>query len=249
MKSGYSKADIHIHTTCSDGLMSPEALVEHVAAKTDLRVIAVTDHDTIEGALVAKAYADHFRRDFPNLEVIVGAEITSAECDILALFIDKDIPSGLSAVETINRIHEQNGIAIAAHPYAFVLPTMGIDGMRGAGRKIQSLPFDAVETRNATPTEFFSNWLTVYHNRKGQRLTETGGSDTHYLPTVGSTYTWFPGQSAADLRTALENQTAYAGGQVYSPLVFFNVLYDMLKKRLPMRSLTHREIKSIVSSH
>jgi predicted metal-dependent phosphoesterase TrpH len=237
MKSGYSKADLHIHTIFSDGLMSPEALVEHVATKTDLRVIAVTDHDTIGGALVAKAYADYFRRDFNNLEVIVGSEITSAECDILALFIEKDIPPGLSAAETIDRIQEQNGIAIAAHPYAFVLPTVGIDGMKGAGSRIQSLPFDAVETRNATPTEFFSNWLTVYHNRKGQQLVETGGSDTHYLPTVGSTYTWFPGQTAADLRTALEHRTVSAGGHVYSPLLIFNVLYDMLKKRLPMRNL------------
>lgn len=233
----YSKADIHIHTTCSDGLMSPEALVEYVATKTDLRVIAVTDHDTIVGACRAKACADYFRRDFQQLEVIIGAEITSADCDILALFIEQDIPSGLSAAETIARIHEQNGIAIAAHPCAFVMPLLGIGGMRGAGRRIQSQPFDAVETRNATPTEFFGNWLTAWHNRRGQQLTTTGGSDTHYLPTVGSTYTWFPGQTAADLRLALENKTARAGGRVYSPLLIFNVLYDTLKKRLPMHTL------------
>jgi hypothetical protein len=237
MKSGYSKADIHIHTTCSDGLMSPEALVEYVATRTDLRVIAVTDHETVEGAQIARAYAEHFRRDFGHLEVVVGAEITSAECDILALFIEKDIPRGLSAAETIARIHEQNGIAIAPHPYAFVMPMLGIPGMRGAGNRIQTLPFDAVETRNAAPTELFTNWLTAYQNRKGQRLAETGGSDTHYLPTVGSTYTWFPGQTAADLRMALENKTARAGGYVYSPLLIFNVLYDRLAKRLPVRSL------------
>ncbi|MEZ4557647.1 MAG: hypothetical protein R2851_17670 [Caldilineaceae bacterium] len=48
----FSKADTHMHTTCSDGLVSPEELVDYVAAQTDLRIcIFVTDHDTAEGGL------------------------------------------------------------------------------------------------------------------------------------------------------------------------------------------------------
>lgn len=235
MQPEHSKADLHIHTTCSDGFMTPETLVEYVATQTDLRVIAVTDHETVSGGLAAKAYASQLRHEFGHLEVIVGAEITSAECDILALFIEKDIPRGLSAAETITRIHAQNGLAIAPHPNAFMMPLLGIPGMRGAGRRIQTLPFDAVETRNASPTELFGNWLTVFQNRRGQRLTEIGGSDTHYLPTVGSTWTGFPGHTAADLRRAIENGTAYAGGHIYSPLLIFNVLYDMLFRGLPVR--------------
>src|SRR5439155_295883 len=48
-----SRADLHMHTNCSDGWPSPAELVDRVIARTDLRVIAVTDHDTLEGALRA----------------------------------------------------------------------------------------------------------------------------------------------------------------------------------------------------
>jgi len=48
-----SRADLHMHTSCSDGWPSPSELVTHVITSTDLRVIAVTDHDTLEGALRA----------------------------------------------------------------------------------------------------------------------------------------------------------------------------------------------------
>ena len=57
MSQTWSKADVHIHTTHSDGTSSVAALLEHVAAHTDLRVIAVTDHDTISGALEARDLA------------------------------------------------------------------------------------------------------------------------------------------------------------------------------------------------
>jgi len=58
-----NKADIHIHTTFSDGLMTPEAVVEYVATETDLRVIAITDHDTIEGAVAARRYQRRHQRE------------------------------------------------------------------------------------------------------------------------------------------------------------------------------------------
>jgi len=187
----YSKADLHIHTIFSDGLMTPEALIEFVGTQTDLQVIAVTDHDTIAGALVARVYAERFPDDFHNLEVIVGAEITSADGDILALFIEADIPPKLSVAETVECIHEQGGIAIAAHSNAHLLHYFGIEGMKGAGKYIKTIPFDGVEVRNATPTEIYANWVTTYSNRTGQKLAETGGSDGHYLPTVGNAYTIF----------------------------------------------------------
>lgn len=210
--SKYSKADLHIHTIFSDGLMTPEVLIEHVATKTDLRVIAITDYDTIAGGLIAQAFCERFLKDFGHLQVIVGEEVTSAEGDILALFIDRDILPGLSAAETIQQIHAAGGLAIAAHPYATLLGWLGMDGMSGVGRKLRTLPLDAVETRNATPTELFTNLLTAIVNRRGPAHTVTGGSDTHYLPTVGSTYTLFAGSTAEDLRRAIEQKQTMAGG-------------------------------------
>ncbi len=239
-----SKADIHNHTTCSDGLMTPEALVEYAATKTDLRVIAVTDHNTTEGGQIARAYRDAFALDFAHLEVIVGQEVMSRDGDILALFIEQDIPGQLSAAESIERIHAQGGLAIAAHPYAFVVTRFGGGGMEGVKGLIHRLPFDGVEERNGTPTELLSNLWTRLRNRGVARHSPTGGSDTHYLPTVGSTYTCFPGKSAADLRRAIEAGQTRAGGHVYSPLTILRVISDRKAGRLPDNTLApeHREL-------
>ncbi|HEY6115520.1 MAG TPA: PHP domain-containing protein, partial [Candidatus Dormibacteraeota bacterium] len=66
------RADLHTHTTASDGWPSPHQLVEQ-ARVVGLDVIAVTDHDTIDGALRAADFASRRGR----LEVIVGEEVSS----------------------------------------------------------------------------------------------------------------------------------------------------------------------------
>jgi predicted metal-dependent phosphoesterase TrpH len=230
-------ADLHMHTNFSDGLMSPEALVEFVLTHTTLDVIAVTDHDTTAGAKVAQAYAEFFAPDTRQLDVICGMEVTSADCDILALFVEEDIPSGLSAQESIDLIHEQNGLAIAAHPYSHAPTILRMDGMKGAGDLIAELPFDGVEVINATPTEWLSNRITRYRNRRGQRLAETGGSDGHYLPTVGSAFTKFTGTRASDLRIAIEACTTSAGGSVYNPFLIFPLIREVIIHEVPVHKL------------
>jgi predicted metal-dependent phosphoesterase TrpH len=57
VSDSWSKADLHIHTRHSDGLASIPQVLDYVAGHTDLRVIAITDHNTLEGALVAKSRA------------------------------------------------------------------------------------------------------------------------------------------------------------------------------------------------
>ena len=233
-----SKADIHTHTSISDGLMTPEALVEYVATQTDIRVLAVTDHDTIEGGVIARAYRDAFPNDFAHLDVIVGTEVLAKECEVIGLFVHEDIPPGLSAAETVERIHAQGGLALAPHPYAFwtrVVP--GAVGMTGAAGLMRSVPFDAVEVINSTPTEVMGNPLTRVMNQRWQQIPAFGGSDGHYLPTVGSAYTLFPGTTADDLRKAITNGQIEAAGGVYSPLLAFNVIWDKLTGQLPVTDL------------
>jgi predicted metal-dependent phosphoesterase TrpH len=213
-----NKADIHIHTTYSDGLMTPEAVVEYAATETQLSVIAITDHDTIAGAVAARRYWQCNQRDFGHVDIIIGSEITSRDGDIVGLFLKENVPPGLSAAETVQAIHDQRGLAIAVHPYSFLLPTI----VKGVGRHIHALDFDGLETRNGTPTEFLSNYITQRINQR-RKLPEVGGSDAHYLPTVGQTYTLFPGRTGADFRRALEEGEVKAGGQVYSWLTLAQV--------------------------
>jgi predicted metal-dependent phosphoesterase TrpH len=120
----FSRADLHMHTTASDGTLSPQALVNAVLIhqlkmkEPVLRVIAITDHDTLAGAWTALEFQRALHAE-SDLEIIPGAEISSADGHILALNIKKNIPKRMSAAKTIAAIHEQGGLAIAAHPYAY----------------------------------------------------------------------------------------------------------------------------------
>jgi len=86
-----SKVDLHIHSTVSDGRLSPEEVV-HRAVKAGLTIIALTDHDTVDGTIPALEAA----KAFPKLKVIPGVEISSyvteGEVHILGYFIDYTHP-------------------------------------------------------------------------------------------------------------------------------------------------------------
>jgi hypothetical protein len=241
MRDTRNKADLHMHSTYSDGLMTPETLVEYIVEKTDLSVIAVTDHNTIEGAVIAQAYANHFADDLNGLEVIIGSEIRARGMEVIGLWIQQDVPAGLSPEETIERIHAQGGLAIAPHPYSFALEAIGITGMMGARDRIRDLPFDAIEAINGTPTEIFGNPYTRYKNRRWANLPETGGTDAHYIHSLGATYTLFEGNTAADLRHAIETGQIEAGGTIYNPFLIFNLMWDGITRQIPLHTLpAHR---------
>lgn len=224
----YSKADTHIHTTYSDGLMSPEETIDFVATQTDLRVIAITDHDTAEGALVAHQYAQRYA---DRLEVIIGQEVSTNEGDVVALFLQTTLPKFKTAAAAIQAIHRQGGLAIAVHPFAHWFL---FGHMQGVSAKILALPFDGVEIRNGFPINLLSNSLTAWLNRhKGQNLPELGGSDSHVSFTVGQPGTLFPGATAADFRRAVETNQVRTAGLCWSLASLVRLIPTILKKGLP----------------
>lgn len=195
-----SRADLHIHTTCSDGRATPRQVARALAA-SDLAVAAVTDHDTIEGALRVR---DELAGRGP--EIVVGTEVSTADGHLLALFVDQRIPRGRSAGETIDLIHQRGGLAIAAHPYFPVL---------SLGNLARTLPFDAVEVANGTLLGELANLRARLALARSARAV-VGGSDGHVLAAVGHVRTLFPGRTAADLRAAIETgqtRAAFAWGR------------------------------------
>ena len=74
-----------------------------------LDCIAVTDHNTIRGALLARELAD--------FKVIVGEEVKSSQGDIIGLFLSEEVPKGLSPLETVRRIKGQGGLVLVPHPF------------------------------------------------------------------------------------------------------------------------------------
>ncbi len=203
----WSRADLHLHTTASDGLMTPEETVEIIARRTRLAVIAITDHDSAEGALVARDYARRHRLD---IEVVVGQEVSTDEGDVLALFIESTLPLFRTAGAAIKAIHDAGGLAVAAHPFAVGL---GENCVRHA---IQHLPFDAVEVRHGCPVNFISNRYTRHLNRQAQNLAELGSSDSHIPFTAGESYTWFPGTTSEDIREAILARRVRPGGPLWT---------------------------------
>jgi predicted metal-dependent phosphoesterase TrpH len=107
------KADLHIHTIYSwDGTMTTAGALK-AAASAKLDVIAITDHDDMRAVDEARKLAKRYK-----IDVISGCEISTKDGHLLALFVQKMIPAGLSAIETLLRIGEQGGIAVVAHPEA-----------------------------------------------------------------------------------------------------------------------------------
>ncbi len=104
-------ADLHLHTQWSDGDKLDRVLKQALALNLD--AIAVTDHDEIDGALEARRLVHEKRL---RIAVIPGIEISSRDGHIGALFVQKKIPKGLSAEETVDLIHQAGGIAVAHHP-------------------------------------------------------------------------------------------------------------------------------------
>ncbi len=96
------KADIHIHTTHSDGMATVEQVFEFVENETDLDLIAITDHDMFDGADEARNLAA--RRHF-RFQVMTGCEITTLEGHLLALGIDKPVRSLQPLDRTIALVH------------------------------------------------------------------------------------------------------------------------------------------------
>src|SRR5262249_49372951 len=190
LPAGCSRADLHVHTNYSDGIMTPEDVLNCYALHSDCKVIAITDHDTLDGSLHARRHAEEHRDLYGHMEVIVGEEVSSRDGHVLGLFLREWIPPGMDAKSTVERIHDQGGLAVAAHPYT---SWMRWAGLVGVGDLIRTLPFDAVETRN-------SNFTEVFANRRAERnagdRARTGSSDSHFLGAIGRAYTEFPGHSA-----------------------------------------------------
>ena len=106
------KCDLHIHTNCSDGIFTPEDIVD-MAKQRGLDCIAITDHDTFEGVARAQAHAKEV-----GLKYLVGAEISSVvdgvDVHMLAYNVDISSPEFEEAVAKIADLRNQRNIAIVA---------------------------------------------------------------------------------------------------------------------------------------
>jgi hypothetical protein len=171
---GLVKTVIHTHTDYSlDSNTTLESLAWSVANER-ISCIAVTDHDTIQGALRFRAMTD--------ATVIVGEEISTRDGHLVGLFLHERVRPGLSARDTALAIREQGGLVLAPHPFV----RFNGCGLRARIWSVADL-LDAVEVNNA------QNILRRPDNLARRFADQTGlvryvGADTHQSGTLAPCY-------------------------------------------------------------
>lgn len=207
------KADLHMHSTYSDGIGTIEEILNHIQDKTTLDVIAITDHDVIEGSLRAR---DLWAKGSYRFDFIVGEEVSTKEGHLLGLFIEKRVPPGLSVERSIDLIHEQGGLAIIAHPLHRLFRHSCQREVMDRIHASKDVWLDGIETWNASFCGIYANQVAMRVNRDVYGLAELGNSDAHTLNSIGSGMTWFEGKNAQDVRRAIESGLSAPGGSLWN---------------------------------
>jgi predicted metal-dependent phosphoesterase TrpH len=168
------KVDLHTHSSASpDGGITPEQY-EMILQKGILNCVAITDHNTIDMAL-----AMHNRL---GDKIIVGEEIMTTEGEIIGLFLSHVVPGGLTPLETIRLIKEQNGLVYIPHPFESVRKGLHPVIMDELLEEI-----DIIEVCNGRAFLQDRSAQAVLYAKLNQVLA-AGSSDAHGIRGLGRTY-------------------------------------------------------------
>jgi hypothetical protein len=195
------KADLHIHTSHSDGMADVPELLDYVEQHTDLDIIGIVDHDDVRGALAAR---ERWARGTYRFDLVTGIEVTALEGHILALWVDEPVPSLAPLQRVVEAVEKQGGLCVVPHPLSWLTRSIGA---RTLTRFATS--FDGIEVASCSPAARVSRRRAVVLN-DALGLAELGGSDAHFLQSIGSAYTRFEGRTADELRQAINARTTDA---------------------------------------
>lgn len=220
--------DLHSHTVYSrhwfwgtDALNTPQEMVK-AAVKKGMSGLAITDHQTVKGSMVAKKFAKRYK----DFIVVTGTEIRTLSGDILALGIKEDVPDDMSLVETVEKVRALGGITAAAHPFARFLVRKCV------GNEARKL--DAIEVFNAGSCKGFQNRKALRYAEKFG-MPETAGSDAHYRKDVGRAGIACDAQTQDDVLDAIMKKRCKVFGS-YTP--YLDLAYLSIRKF--SRSLKNR---------
>ncbi len=169
------KADLHIHTEYSMDCSTPVERIIKRCVELGINCVAIADHGTAQGALKMKGLAP--------FKVIVAEEILTPYGEIMGMFLEETISSGISVEQAIARIREQGGLVCIPHPF---------DTIRGSAlnsRIIEEIAgqIDAIEVFNARNPFIRTTAKTEAFARK-HGIAQTAGSDAHTLQEIGNAY-------------------------------------------------------------
>jgi len=197
-------ADFHIHTRFSrDSILTETTFIEKAIGR-GLTHVGVTNHNNVEGAIAVRdKVAELGLTD--RLTVILGEEVSTADGEVVGIFLTRTIPRGLSANETADEIHQQGGLVSIPHPFD---PFRGSHIREGPLRNLAELgKIDMVEVFNCRVT-------LQRHNAEAAEFAARYGipgiaaSDSHSSFEVAMAFNALnPFETADELKAALpENE-------------------------------------------
>ena len=214
---------MHTHCEYSPDSRTPIAVQALAIKASGLDVVCATDHNTIEGALRLREKADGFR-------VIVGEEISSRDGEIIGLFLERAIPRGLSAEETIAQIHEQGGLVSVPHPFSRNrLYHLRRDALERVYARI-----DCIEVFNAREA-FAADNRRAEAFAKDKSIPGAVGSDAHRVSEIGRAWIEvdeFAGRD--DFVAALRGGAVH--GRLTGSAIHLATRYDVFRKWLGRRT-------------
>jgi predicted metal-dependent phosphoesterase TrpH len=193
--------DLHVHTynsKCSN--LKPEQVLR-IAKTRRLDGVAITDHNTIKGAL--KTFQLNKDKDF---EIVIGEEVMTDKGEVLVYYVKKQISPG-KFERVITEAKKQGAIAVLAHPY-----DIGRKNSKLTSNDMKML--DGIECLNG-------RCLFSSANTKAKKtamkfgLAQTGGSDAHFDYELGKCYTLF----TSGLKQAVRLQKTTTGGRKRSSII------------------------------
>ena len=170
------RLDMHMHTEYSRDSRVALGDFAELARKAQLGAVCITDHDTIEGGL-------RLREMDTGLQVIVGEEITTADGELVGLYLKDKVPPGLSADRSIDLIHEQGGLAYVPHPFS----RNRRRHLRQSALENVAQKLDIVEVFNAREVASSSN-VRALEFARAHDLPGGVGSDSHRPIEIGRAY-------------------------------------------------------------
>jgi len=173
------KVDLHIHTCFSKDCLTELSPLIAACQRRGLDKIAITDHNTITGALAARELA-------PDL-IIVGEEIMTTEGELIAYFVREEVPKGLPPQEVITRLREQGAVIGIPHPFERWRPSaLTRRALQEIGEEVDTLEVFNARCLSPGDNRRAMEWAT----RHGKLA--TAGSDAHTLWELGRGYVELP---------------------------------------------------------
>jgi len=205
--------DFHVHSVYSrDSLLKPEKIIE-ISRKIGLSGVAVTDHETIKGAIKTLKIVGEKKLNF---KVVVGSEIKTNYGDVVGLFLSDEIKK-TDFFEVIDEIREQNGIVVLPHPYK-----------RNTDPNELIKYVDFIEVLNARISKKLNQKARIL--AKNSKIRSIAGSDAHTWIEIGRVQTILKNCDDNIRECLLKNNIRIKGSELPQPLQLVSISIGKYKK-------------------